>query len=337
MIKNSLSVVFLATPEFSISALKCLIENDKIDLKCVITKPDKPKGRGLKLTPPPVKVLALKHNIPVFQPKSLKKIELEKKDSKPFLKGETCKSLIDFLNSHSPIDLFIVSAYGKIIPSSFLSFPRLGNINIHPSLLPRWRGAAPIQRALFNGDKFTGVSIMKLDEGLDSGDIIKQEKIKILESDTLESLHDSLSLLGKELLESTLMDYLNNKVNFTPQDESKVTYAKKWEKEDSIINWKDKEEITLRRIRTCYPFLGARTTINNTLLKIFKAHKVENQNFDKNLSPGEIVECNQEELIVKASKDSYISIDEAQIEGKKRMDIKSLMRGFKFKKGDILL
>ncbi len=293
----------MGTPEFACPALGALVNAGEYDIKAVLTQPDKPAGRGNKLTPPPIKLLAEKLGLNVFQPKSLKGYQPK----------------IQY-------DAFIAVAYGKIIPKELLQSPRCGIINIHPSLLPRWRGAAPIQHALFAGDKVTGTSIMQIDEGLDTGPVYKTVEMPIDDTDDFGSLHDKLKIQGAELLLEILPQILNGNLSPTSQQTSGETYAQKWDKEDLQINWQEHADITLRRIRTCSPHQGARTNLEGNAVKIFKAHDVANQNFpDK--GPGEIVELNKGELIVTAGEACYIAIDEMQFPGKKRLPISEILKG----------
>jgi methionyl-tRNA formyltransferase len=329
------SVVFLGTPEFAVPALNKLVEAESCSVIGVITQPDRPAGRGLKLTPPPIKVTANSHNIPVFQPASIKKIQVDISGAKKTVSNCKDRELLEFLNSHDSIDFFAVAAYGKIIPSSLLNYPNHPMLNIHPSLLPRWRGAAPIQRAIFEGDAETGVTIMQVDEGLDSGPIFCQAESPISADDDLESLHDRLSAIGADLLLKCIEDLHLGRITPAAQNESGATYAEKWDKTDSEINWTDPADLTLRRIRACSPFPGARTHLDGRIFKIYRAHEVPNLNYEESV-PGSIVECNKAELVVRAGNNTFISVNEVQLEGKKRMKISELMRGYQFESGSLL-
>ncbi len=320
-------LVFFGTPEFANPALQGLVDTKTFDITAVVTQADKPSGRGQKLQAPPIKVLAEKLGIPVYQPKSIKNIETVGDSATPRLQGaKSSASLAEFLSDIAPIDVFVCVAYGKIIPTSLLSFARCGMVNIHPSLLPRWRGAAPLQWALFSGDKETGVSIMKIEEGLDTGPVFLTEHMQIAANETIGSLHDKAAQIGAELLVKALPAILDGSLQAAAQNENGVTYAEKWEKEDCLIKWSEDAAITLRRIRTCDPFPGARSELDGGLVKIFKAREVENQNFPPS-PPGDVVEVGKGELIVACGDSQYIAIDELQFSGKKRLPVEDALRG----------
>jgi methionyl-tRNA formyltransferase len=327
-------VVYFGTPEFCVPCLDYLLRLDGCNVCTVVTQPDKPAGRGQQLTAPPVKILALQHSIPVFQPASLKNIELKEQNGVKCLVGEkSSAALADFLNQAAPVDLFATCAYGKIIPSSLIHFPRLGMVNVHPSLLPRWRGAAPLQRALFAGDEKTGVSIMQVDEGLDTGPVYCTRELAIEANETLGTLHDKLAQIGAELLIQCIPDILSGALKAVPQREEGATYAEKWENKDLEINWSDPAVVTLRRIRACTPIPGARTLYSGTQVKIYSAHQAADQNFAKE-APGTVVEANKAELIVACGSGEYIALDEMQFPGKSRLAITELLRGKNLKVGE---
>lgn len=323
MNNKKISVIFLGTPQFAVPALAKLSAHPNISVQAVITQPDKPAGRGLKLTPPPVKVYAKEYNIHIFQPQSLKDITV----SSGQLLSKKNSELIEFLNEHAPIDILAVAAYGKIIPNSLLTYGNFPMLNIHPSLLPRWRGAAPIQRAIFEQDLQTGVTIMQVDEGLDSGPIFTQASIPIHEHDTSGSIHDKLSELGANLLLDTILKLTSEGMIPTPQSEEGSTYAHKWEKEECIITWDDTINKTLGRIRACSPHLGCRTNFpNGELFKIFEAHEIKSQSIQVG-KPGQVVESNDKELIISTGDFRLLAIDSAQLAGKSKMNIADLLRG----------
>ena len=327
------SLVFLGTPQLAELALQRLHQSGLYDIAGVITQPDTPAGRGQKLTPSPVKVTAQALGLPVFQPPSVKHIELDSGTGKLSDPRYPDSEICTFLNSIPRIDACILVAYGKIIPRALLEFPRVGILNVHLSLLPRWRGAAPIHHALFAGDSETGVSIMKLAEGLDTGPVYATKKIPIAAEDNLGSLYNKLAELGASFLVETLPNILNGSLNATPQSEAGVTYAEKWSKEDSVINWEEPADVTLRRIRTSAPEPGARANYQGVPLKIFAAKRVLNQNFPAGLA-GEVVEVTREELIVALPDGQYISLLELQFPGKTRMKTADILRGRAFKVGD---
>lgn len=326
-------VLFWATPEFAIPSLKAIKDTKDIDIVAVITQTDKPCGRGQKFNFTPIKKAALDLNLTVLQPETLKNIKLNTNNKQKILEGEN--SLVQFLNSRIPIDISICIAYGKIIPQPILDFTNFGMINLHPSLLPLYRGAAPIQRCIFNGDKKTGVSIMQVTQGLDSGPVFSQEEIEISNDDYFGSMHDKLSLLGAKVLVKTLKDVMSHKAIAVEQCDTKSCYAEKWELKDAEINWNDTADRTIKRIKASNPIPGARTkTEDGSLVKIFSATKVLSQNYCKSFAVGSIVEINKEELIVAVGSKEYISIKELQFAGKKRLNIKEFLSGCKLKIGD---
>ena len=270
------NLLYMGSPDFAVAPLKALIEHPKFNVVAVLTKPDKPEGRGQKLRPTPVKKLALENEIEVIQPKSLKKIILEGGN----LSGSDSA---DQLMSLGKIHASIVVAYGKIIPKSLIDYPEFGAINIHPSLLPRWRGAAPIQHALFAGDEKTGTCIMQLDEGLDTGPVYSKKDCPISPEDDFGSLHDKLSIVSTELLVDSLPKIFSGELAASKQDEAGVTYAEKWDVEDQTINWSESAKITNRRVRTCTANKGARAQLNGEIVKIHKATEVENPELSQRL------------------------------------------------------
>ncbi|MCC6932395.1 MAG: methionyl-tRNA formyltransferase [Deltaproteobacteria bacterium] len=329
--ENKLRLVFFATPEFALPCLEQVRECANFEITAVVTASDKPSGRGLKLTPSPVKVFAEKHNIPCFQPPSLKSLTLS--EDKHF--SSTQEHLQDFcaLLNQQPPDFFVVVAYGKIIPDALINYRQYRVVNVHPSLLPRWRGAAPIQYALFSGDQETGVSIMALDSGIDTGPVFAQEKLPIGHDDTLASLHDKLSELSSTLLVKTLHDIQAANLLPDEQPQEGVTYANKWDKPDCIINWLEDTETISRRVRTCYPSPGAKASFRAQEVKILKIAMKKDRNYPRG-SAGEVVEANREELIIAAGKDTYLAIEEMQFPGKSKLPIKEILKGYQIKIGE---
>ena len=327
----SASIVFMGTPEFAVPALRQLCSSPNYDIVALVTQPDKPANRGQKISPPPVKLVAEQHNVPIFQPKSIKKIELSNNVLHPG--GASSEDLTRFLNELPELDMIVSVAYGKIIPSSLLDFPRCGIVNIHPSLLPRWRGAAPLQHAIFAGDQKTGVAIMKVDQGIDSGPVYGVTEVPIDNSDNLGTLHDKLAQRGADYLLELLPDILSGDLSAVAQAEDGMIYAEKWEKQDSVIRWNDPAEVTLRRIRASSPIPGCRSQFGDKILKIYAAHQAPDLNYSES-SPGAIVESNLEELIVRCGDNKFIAIDEMQFPGKRRMPIQEIMRGHSFAPGE---
>ena len=307
---TSLRVLFLGTPEFSVPTLKTLIDSDLYEVVTVITQPDRPAGRGSKLTAPPVKTLAQSKNIPVLQPERIKK-ELE--------------SFLVSLEQHEPFDVGVVIAFGQILPVEVLNFPKHGCINIHASLLPRWRGAAPIQRAIMAGDAETGVCLMKMEAGLDTGPVYSSDTLAITAEDSFGTLHDKLATLGAELLLKDLKRITDGTLSEVSQPEDGVTYADKISKEEASIDW-DQDCIRLRnKIHGLSPFPGAFTRLNGKRLKIFKV-ETKQPLPGVSTSPGSIQLVEKDRLEV-TCKDGALSLLEVQYEGKKRMEIEEFLKG----------
>ena len=328
------SIIFIGTPDFSLPSLQALLGADFCRVLAVISQPDKPAGRGQQLSAPPVKKLALEYQLPVFQPSTLKNLSLKESSLQtvPQLIGSgDSEPLAEFLNQ-SQVDAFVTCAYAKIIPPVLLRWAPGGMINVHPSLLPRWRGAAPLQRTLLHGDKVSGVCLMQMDEGLDTGAVYCRSEIAIAEAETFGSLHDKLSALGAKLLLEKLPQILSGQIQATPQSASGVTYAEKWEAKDQEINWLDPADTTLRRIRACAPVPGTKTFYQGENIKIHRAHLVPDQNFPA-AEAGSIVETNKAELIIACPEGRYLAIDEMQFPGKSRLPISEVLRGRSFKAG----
>lgn len=308
-----MKILFMGTPEISATCLKRLID-DKKNVAAVVTREDKPRGRGNVMTPTPVKSLATENGIPVYTPKTLKDGEFSA-----------------LLNEISP-DLIAVVAYGKILPPEVISYPKYGCINVHVSLLPKYRGAAPMQRAIMEGESETGVTIMYMDEGLDTGDIICAESFPITETDDFESVHDRSAEVGARLLSETVDSIGEGKVTRTKQDSSLATYAKRVEKEDCKIDFTFDAKVVDRRIRGVTPIPGAFAYLNGKMLKICRERVVAMSG-----KPGEVIEVN-------SSGDGYITVacgkDAIRVtslipEGKGRMSAGDFVRGRKINLGDI--
>jgi methionyl-tRNA formyltransferase len=310
---NSLKIIFAGTPEFAVPALQAL--HDKgYEVVGVLTQPDRPSGRGLKLHPSAIKLKANTLGIPVYQPS-----ELKSKESYEML------TAIDF-------NVMIVAAYGLIIPQAILDLPSLGCFNIHASLLPRWRGAAPIHRSILMGDESTGVTIMRVVQKLDAGDMIKKTKIQISEKDTTEQLTKTLSVLGSHLL-IEVMEELRTKgeVHSTPQDEASVTYAEKVTKEESKIDWHDNSLAILRKIRAFNSFPVAQTEYREAICKIWDA-EISKDN-DKNAKTGQIIKL--DEFIHVNCGEGTLLIKELQMPGGKRLKSKEFILGHRPILGDV--
>ena len=290
-----MKIIFAGTPEFAVPSLQKLLDLGH-DVCAVYTQPDRPSGRGQHLQPPPVKVLALAHNIPVLQPLTLK--------------TEDEFQTFQAFNA----DLMVVVAYGMILPQTILDVPRLGCINGHGSLLPRWRGAAPIQRAVIEGDSETGVTIMQIVKKLDAGDMLHKEIYAIKPTDTSAMVHDELSRLGAMGLEKVLTQIENGTLYAEPQDENLVTYAAKLTKEEAVIDWSQSAETLVRKIHGLNPWPVAHTLYNGLVMKIWNA---EFLNEPTNLSIGQ-ARCNSKTLDV-ATSEGFVRIHELQMPNGKRM------------------
>ena len=302
VVEKELRVVFMGTPRFSIPVLEALIDN--YNVVAVVTQPDKAIGRGGKIGITPIKQVAINHNILVIQPKRIK---------------EEYEEIIAL----EP-DIIITCAYGQIIPKELLDYPKYGCINVHASLLPKLRGGAPIQRAIMNGYKKTGITIMYMEEKMDSGDMIEQEQIEILDTDNYKTLHDKLSKLGSELLIKTLPNILSGNINPIKQNEEEVTYGFNISKEDEKINFaKAKNEIH-NQIRGLDGFSGAYCIFAGKRLKVWKSKVTENH--FSNLLDGEITKIYKEGIGVKVS-DGEIIFTFVQPEGKKMMPALAFANG----------
>jgi len=309
-----MKILFMGTPEISALCLKKLLD-DKKNVAAVVTREDKPRGRGNVMTPTPVKALAMEHGIPAYTPKTLKD-------------GE-------FLNLLSEIapDIILVVAYGKILPPEVINYPKYGCINLHVSLLPKYRGAAPMQRAIMEGEGETGVTVMYMDEGLDTGDIITSQSFPITETDDFEAVHDRSADIGARLLSETVDLIFEGKAVRTKQDPSLATYAKKVEKEDCKIDFTLDAAIVDRRIRGVTPIPGAFAYLNGKMLKICRERVV----YDSG-KPGEVIEVNSsgDGYITVACGKGAIRVTSLIPEGKGRMSAGDFVRGRKIKLGDIL-
>jgi methionyl-tRNA formyltransferase len=295
----------MGTPEFSLPGLASLISNSSFEIVGVFTQPDKPVGRKQILTAPPIKTLALKNNLPVFQPEKIK-TELE-----------TIKNL-------KP-DLIIVIAYGQIIPQSILDIPVYGCINVHASLLPKYRGAACLNAPILNGDSETGVTIMQMEAGLDTGPILRQTKIKLNGQETLKIVHDKLSFLGAEILIPTVLDFITKKIIPQIQDDSQASYIKTLKKEDGKIDWNKSAQEIERMIRAYNPWPGTYTLKED---KIVKITEVENKILETTGHKiGELF-LNNGNLAVQCGQDSLVIL-KLQPAGKKIMTSNDFLRGYK--------
>jgi len=304
MTNQQYRVVFMGSPQFSRPILQVLVDNELFNVVGVVTQPDRPKGRGRKLVPPPIKELAQDLTIPVIQPKRLRKDESAKEQ----------------LCSWAP-DVIVVAAFGQILKPDVLDLSEHGCINVHTSLLPRWRGASPIQAALLHGDEVTGVTIMKMDPGMDTGPILSQEAYKIPDGITYGELETVLSSLGAALLMDTLPDYMNGKITLVTQDDSFATKAPLINKKDGLLDFSQPGKSLVRKVCAFNPWPSAYTMFHGQNFKILKAHFIKAQQTEK----GTFVI--KEELPAIGCVDGWLVLDEVQPAGKKRMDGAVFLRG----------
>ncbi|MBM4255817.1 MAG: methionyl-tRNA formyltransferase [Deltaproteobacteria bacterium] len=308
-------LVFMGTPDFAVPSLQALIESGD-PVVGVFTQPDQPSGRGMAMHAPPVKILAESQGLPVFQPTKLR-----------------VPGVLEQLQAWQP-DLIVVAAYGKILPNSILDLPPRGCINVHASLLPKYRGAGPIQWAIARGETETGITIMRISEQMDSGDILLQKVIAITAHDTGGSLHDKLARLGAVALTEALQLLKQGQLPARPQNEAGVTYAPLITKENGRIDWSREAVVIERHIRAFNPWPSAYTTVNGKLLKVFAA-QVELQARSTSLAPGSIIEVTPIGPIIATGAGALI-LTEVQLEGKKRLPIQDFLRGYPLSPGLIL-
>lgn len=303
-VRFRMKIVYMGTPDFAVGALKALCEA-RFDVVCAVTQPDKPKGRSGKLVFSPVKEYAIEKNIPVFQPEKIRTPE-----SVEYLKGLDA-------------DLYVVAAFGQILSQEVLDIPKFGCVNIHASLLPKYRGAAPIQQALLDGNKETGVTLMQMNAGMDTGDILMQESLEITDEDTAGTLFDKLMDLGADMIVRAVPMIEKGELTPVPQDNDKATKVGKFSKEMGIIDWTKDAAYIDRLIRTMDPWPSAFTHWNEKTLKIWKAKPSD---VSSNASAGEIFEVAKNSFKVSTGAGS-LEVFEVQLEGKKRMSAGDFMRG----------
>lgn len=302
-------IVFMGTPDFAAASLKKLIDK-KYDIAAVFTQPDKPRDRGMKLSYSPVKELALENNIPVYQPTKLR--------------DGTATELIKSLDP----DILVVVAYGRILPDDMLEVPKYGAINVHASLLPKYRGAAPIQWAVLNGDKITGVTTMYLASEMDTGDIIYTSETEIGEFETSGELFDRLMVMGAELLDRTLRDIEAGTAPRTPQDHSKASYVKMLDKSLSPIEWAKTPREVIKQIYGLQPWPVATAELDGKVFKIYSAEYTQNKT-DK--APGSVVSTGKKGIEIACLDGETVLITELQAAGKKRMKASDYLLGHPIK------
>lgn len=305
-----MKILFMGTPDFAVPSLARLMQ-DGHEIVAVLTQPDKPRGRKMKLTPPPVKELALAHGLPVYQPESLKN-----------------GSIAPLLAETQP-ELIVVVAYGKILPAYVLDFPRRGCINVHGSLLPRWRGAAPIQWSVIAGDPYAGVTTMQMAQGLDTGDILLTYQTEIGARETAGELFDRLAVAGAQLLSETIAQL--DEITPIPQEESQATYAQMLHKELARIDWsKSAREIDCL-IRGMNPWPVALTALGDSHMKVYTAEVA-----DASGTPGEVLEADEKKGLLVACGAGALWLTEIQTAQGKRMAARDYLRGHSIEKGTIL-
>ena len=311
-----LNILFMGTPDFARESLEAVF-NSGYKVIGIVTNPDKPKGRGMKMIPSPVKEFALEKNIPVYQP----------------LKVKNNTEFIEEIKSLNP-DVICVVAYGKILPQEILDIPRLGAINVHGSLLPQYRGAAPIQWSVINGDKQTGITTMYMGNGMDTGDMILKETVDISEDETTGELWERLSKIGGDLLVETLKLIEEGKAPREKQGDD-FTLAPMLDKEMAEIKWNEKTAVEIKNlVRGLNPIMGAYTFINDKKLKLWKVSVINLDEFaskynidTKNVELGEVILANDKQGLFLKAKDAVIEVIEMQAEGSKKMNAKDFLRG----------
>lgn len=309
-----MKIIYAGTPEFAAIALNALYDAGH-EITLVLTQPDRPAGRGMQLQASPVKQCALAHGTPVAQPVSLRL------DGKyPDVASEAHALL-----HNTPHDVMIVAAYGLILPRSVLDIPRLGCINIHASLLPRWRGAAPIHRSIEAGDSETGVTIMQMEEGLDTGPMLLMDALSIAPSDTTTSLHDKLAALGGKMIVEALLKLEQGQLSATPQPEERANYAAKVAKEEAALDFNLPAEVLARKIRAFNPFPGASAQVGDVTVKLWQA-----QALNKTVAalPGTVLVANAADGVQVACGSSVLQIIELQKPGGKRLPVAEFLKGF---------
>ena len=309
----ALRIIFMGTPELACASLRALIRSSNCQIAAVVTQPDRPKGRELKLHPPPVKEIATQESLPVLQPERAR-------DAK----------FIQELRALQP-DLIVVAAYGHILPESILELAPFGCVNVHTSLLPKYRGAAPIQWAILNGEFETGVTIMKMDAGLDTGDLLAQERIPIHPNDNSQTLHNRLAIVGAELLLRTIPDFVTGTLQPRPQPVEGVSHAPKIKKQDGQINWFQPARAVWNRVRAMTPWPGAFTHLPDEphphLLKIWEAEPIPQSG-----EPGRILSADRNGIVVGCGVDA-LRVSGVQREGGRRMSAQEFLTGHAIQPG----
>lgn len=302
---TDLRICFAGTPEFAAGHLQALLD-ERCNVVAVYTQPDRPTGRGKKLVPSAVKALAVAHNLPVRQPPTLRDVAAQQElaELKP--------------------DVLIVVAYGLILPAEILTIPRLGCLNVHASLLPRWRGAAPIERAIMAGDSETGITIMQMDAGLDTGDMLLRQSVSIEESDTGPELEAKLLAVGKESLTTTINNLVELQNSAVAQDDALSTYAAKLDKSEALIDWQQNSEVIARQIRACAGRMPAYTLFGSDRVRFLEARARDNDNTVSNSSPGTIIKNSTDSFSVCCGS-GQLQVSRLQLPGKKPVSVRDLL------------
>ncbi|MFG1733639.1 methionyl-tRNA formyltransferase [Paenibacillus sp. 843] len=312
-----MNIVFMGTPAFAVPSLEMLIA-EGYSIAAVVTQPDRPQGRKKVLTPTPVKEAALRHGIPVLQPQRLRNPEA-----------------VAELAEYKP-DLIVTAAYGQILPKSVLDMPALGCLNVHGSLLPAYRGGAPIQRSIINGESVTGITLMYMAEGLDTGDMIARTEVPIEDNDTAGTMFEKLSQAGAELLRRELPRLVKGKVEAEPQDDSKATYAPNLTRDDERIDWSRTSREIYNQIRGLVPYSGGFTLWNGEVFKVWAAAKPDSaQKSAGDAQPGTVLGLQEKGIVVKTG-DGTLTLLTVQPSGKKAMDAAQFVRGTSLTAGTVL-
>ena len=309
-----MNIVFMGTPDFAVGALEAIIEAGH-RVAAVVTQPDKPKGRGKEIQMTPVKECAVAHGIPVFQPVKVKDAEA-----------------VDMLRSYDA-DIFVVAAFGQILSEEILAMPKYGCVNIHASLLPKYRGSAPIQWAIINGESVSGVTIMQMDRGIDTGDMLMKAEVAIGPRETGDSLHDKLAAAGAKLIVEALIKIENGDVTPVKQNDDEASYAKLLQKSMGKIDWQKSAQELDRLIRGLISWPGAATVYRGKTLKIWKEETTHT--YAGGSEPGTVVLVEKEAFYVQTG-NGCLKILEVQPEGKKRMAVRDFLLGYQVKEGEIL-
>jgi len=314
---NDKKIVFMGTPKFAVPVLEMLIENYGVDL--VITQPDKKVGRKKVLTPPPVKVVALENNIKVLQPEKI----------------STDEDTYNTLKELNP-DIIITAAYGQLVPEKILEIPKHKCINVHGSLLPKLRGGAPIQYSILEDHGKTGITIMYMVKKLDAGDMLSKVEVDILDSDNYETLHDKLSIAGRNLLNETLPKIFSGDISPEKQDDEEATFARNILREDEKIDWNTSARDVFNKVRSLDPAPGAFTYLEGNVLKIWSTEEVK-QDFESNFDKvGTIIKQDKKSIYVLCGKNTVLKVNELQVSGKKRMPVVNFLSNKKDYVGTVL-